>query len=56
MAHQSDTRFDLQYALREARTVYASFVNLLGTNIQTKVKFDLNPLERAQAQSSNFPV
>lgn len=52
MGHQVDSKnFDTQFALREARTLYASFVNLMegsqAVALQQKVKFDANPLEKA---------
>ena len=52
MGHQTDPKnFDIQFALREARTVYASFVSLMegsqAVALQQKVKFDANPLEKA---------
>jgi len=40
--------FDLNYCVRDARNVYASFVNLLDTNallMQQKHKFERHPLE-----------
>jgi hypothetical protein len=45
--------------MREARTVYASFVNLMegahAVLMQNKVKFELDPLTKA-AMTSNFKV
>lgn len=41
--------FDLNYAIRETRNIYASFVNLIETNallMKHKYQFDADPLER----------
>ena len=52
VGYQTDSKqFDTNFALRETRNIYASFVNLMeGTQavvMQQKVKFDANPLEKA---------
>ena len=52
VGHQTDQKyFDIAYAMRENRNVYASFVNLmegaLAVQMQQKIKFDANPLEKA---------
>jgi hypothetical protein len=46
--HNGIRDFDLNYCVRDARNVYASFVNLLDTNallMQQKHKFEKHPLE-----------
>ena len=52
VGHQTEPKsFDLSFAMRENRNVYASFVNLMegahAVQMQQKVKFDANPLEKA---------
>ncbi len=52
VGHQTDPKqFDTNFAVRETRNIYASFVNLMeGAHaivMQHKVKFDANPLEKA---------
>lgn len=59
VGHQVDQKqFDQNYALREIRNVYASFVNLMSNApaLQNKIKFDMNPLEKAKrdAHASHF--
>jgi len=52
VGHQTDPKsFELNFAMREARNIYASFVNLMegahAVLMQNKVKFEANPLEKA---------
>lgn len=50
--------FDLNYAVRESRNLYASFINLLDTNavvMKQKYKFDKAPLEYGYKDYGIFP-
>ena len=54
VGHHIDQKgFDLNFAVRDTRNVYASFVNLMGNNIHmmNKRKFDKNPLERGYSNA-----
>ena len=54
VGHHIDQKgFDLNFAVRDTRNVYASFVNLMENNIlmQNKHKFDKNPLERGYSNA-----
>lgn len=50
--------FDLNYAVRDARNIYASFVNLMDTNavaMKQKFKFDKAPTEFSYNDYGVFP-
>ena len=56
VGHQVDNKaFDLNYAVRDTRNVYASFVNLMENHfmLQQKHKFSKNPLERGYVSQLN---
>jgi hypothetical protein len=59
VGNQIDPRaFDLAYVVREARTMYASFVNLMDSNavaMKQKFKFDKAPLEMGIRDYGVFP-
>jgi hypothetical protein len=52
--------FNLNFQIRETRSVFASFVNLMESNallMNQKVKFDLHPLEKGyKDHMSNYNV
>ena len=56
--HIDPKNFDLNYAVRDTRSIYASFVNLMDTNavaMKQKFKFDKAPTEFGYNDYGIFP-